>query len=81
MHHSEQPDPDMAKLLGLGPTKKFPEGKLNDKDEGEIKIAIGISNGKVVINFGSPVAWIGFSAQQARQIAESLRQKSYEIGK
>lgn len=56
----------------LGPTGQFPEGKLGDDDEGEIRIAIGNQNGKVVISFGGPVAWIGFTAAQAREIAETL---------
>ena len=41
MHHSEHELPrDMRKTLGipdgLGPTGKFPEGKLAEHDEGEI---------------------------------------------
>lgn len=58
--------------LNLGPTGQFPEGKLNENDEGEIRIAIISQNGKVVIDFGKPTAWIGFTPEQARGIAESL---------
>jgi hypothetical protein len=58
--------------FGLGPTGAFPEGELNDDDEGEIRIAIGMQGDKVVIDFGKPTAWIGFTKEQAKQIAEML---------
>lgn len=66
-------------LSQLGPTGKFPEGHLNEDDEGEIQIAIGIENNKVVINFGKPIAWIGFTPEQADQIAFSLIEKSSKL--
>lgn len=56
----------------LGATGQFPEGQLNDDDEGEIRIAIGSTEGKVVMDFGKPIAWIGFTPEQARGIAELL---------
>lgn len=69
---------DLTKQLELGATGQYPEGKLTEADEGEIKIAIGVHEGKVVIHFGGkPVKWIGLSAQQAREMAESIRQMSY----
>lgn len=63
---------DEANRLGLGPTGQFPEGQLVDHDEGEIRIAITAYQGKVVINFGSPVAFIGFTPEQATEIGEIL---------
>ncbi len=53
----------------FGATGKFPQGHLNDEDEGELKIGIGVSEGKVVINFGTPVVWIGFDVDQAIELA------------
>ena len=53
----------------FGATGKFPQGHLNEDDEGELKIGIGVSEGKVVINFGTPVVWIGFDADQAVELA------------
>ena len=37
----------------VGPTGKFPEGKVCDRDEGEIAFAVGVEDGKIVLNFGS----------------------------
>lgn len=56
----------------LGKTGEHPRGRLTPTDEGGIKIAVGSKNGAVVIDFGTPVKWIGFSPVEARQLAESL---------
>ena len=80
MHHSSEVDPEIAERLnegvkemfGLGPTGEFPEGKLTDQDEGEIKFAVGYTDGKVVIDFGGPVAWVGMSRDQAKELARSI---------
>jgi hypothetical protein len=87
MHHSEREGDQVRRIRDeldrvarehqLGATGQFPEGKLTGEDEGEIKIAVGVHEGKVVVNFGKPVAWIGFSPQQARELAESIRRASY----
>lgn len=80
-HHSSESDLALnAKLQRmledvdrpLGATGEHPRGRLTPTDEGGIKIAVGSKNGAVVINFGTPVAWIGFSPTEARQLAESL---------
>lgn len=63
----------------FGPTGKFPMGHLNADDEGEIRIGITSSNGKIVIDFGKPIHWIGFSPEQAKQIAETLIIRANEI--
>lgn len=60
----------------LGATGKYPEGKLRDRDEGEIAFAVGAEQGKVVLNFGKPVAWIGFTPEQAMEIARLIRNKA-----
>jgi len=78
-HHSAGPFPNsVLASLGIGPTGKFPQGRLTDNDEGELRVAIGQKDGKVVIDFGKPVAWIGFDPEQAEQIAETLRQHAVE---
>jgi hypothetical protein len=87
MHHSEQPmqsDPVdraaiEAQILRLGATGQFPQGKIDKTDEGEIAIAIGHKQNKVVINFGKPVAWIGFDKRQALEIAQLIRSHAQQI--
>lgn len=67
----------------LGATGEFPEGKVTKEDEGEIRLAIGSKTGTVFIEFGKPVAWIGFTPQQAKQIALTLLEhaaSAYDLG-
>lgn len=68
----------VSEEMKLGATGEFPEGKLTRQDEGEIRIAVTATDGKVVLAFGSPVTWLGFSPKQARSLAELLRQRSYQ---
>ena len=62
----------------VGPTGKFPKGKLNKDDEGELQIAVGVDRKekKVLINFGKPVSWAGLDPDGARDLATVLNQKA-----
>lgn len=74
-HHSQElPDAmrQESRRLGLGPTGNYPLGKLNETDEGEIMMGVSHTPGKVILNFGKPVAWIGFTAEQASELADSF---------
>ena len=51
---------------------KYPHGKLNEHDEGELAMAISHEDGNVVLNFNKPVAWIGMPPEQAMGLAELL---------
>jgi hypothetical protein len=62
----------------LGATGNFPQGKLNPEDEGEIKVGVLVQDGKVILAFGKPIAWMGMDPPQARALAEALRQRSYQ---
>lgn len=55
----------------LGPTGKFPQGKMNEDDEGGIAIGIThTSTGQVVIDFGDQ--WIGMGVDEARLFSKSI---------
>lgn len=58
----------------LGPTGQFPDGTLGPDDEGELQFALGHDKqrGNVVIQFNTPVSWLAFSPDEARQLAASL---------
>lgn len=71
MHHGEKSWQNEASQK-LGPTGNFPQGKLKSDDEGEIKIGVTNDKGKVIIDFGKPVAWIGFDPAQAKEIGRLL---------
>ena len=83
-HHGDIPSEfldDIRQRFGqIGATGQFPRGRLGPTDEGEIKIAIAAdpSAGIIRIEFGKPIAWIGFTPEQAREIADSLTAKAFE---
>jgi hypothetical protein len=56
----------------LGGTGRYPNGKLNGDDEGELLLAIAPIDGVVRMEFGSPVAWMGLYPANARAMAQAL---------
>lgn len=57
---------------GFGATGQYPMGKLDKTDEGEIQFGVTSHRGKVIINFGKPVAWLGMDGAQAIALAKVL---------
>lgn len=83
MHHEPDMSAEMSKRLAeqienmrLGPTGRFPGGKLTSNDEGEIAFGVSTLKGKVVVAFGKPIASLGMSAKEARLLANSLRKNA-----
>jgi len=58
--------------------EQYPEGKLNEEDEGEIGVAIGIENGNVIVMFPKPVAWLGLPPEQAMEMGRTLIKRARE---
>jgi hypothetical protein len=56
----------------------YPDGMLNEDDEGAINIAIGIEEGNVIVNFGKPVAWLGLPGDQAIEMGRTLIKRGRE---
>lgn len=75
----------LAKLLDTasfrGAVGDFPMGKLSASDEGAIQFGVTVKDGKVVLDFGTPVQWIGMSAQQAAELASTLLMRAREAGR
>jgi hypothetical protein len=65
----------------LGATGEFPRGKLNADDEGAIRLGVTHSQGNVVIEFGTPVKWIGLPPEQAMDLARAIMQHAGEAAK
>lgn len=65
----------------VGATGEFPHGKLTSGDEGAIQFAIGIEDGRVVVDFGTSVHWLGMTPQQAAEFASTLLKKAREAGR
>lgn len=58
--------------------RKFPRGRLNAQDEGEIQIAVGVQQDVVVLAFPKMVSWVGMPAEQAEELADTIRQRAQE---
>jgi hypothetical protein len=67
--------------IKLGPTGKFPGGKLNAFDEGELKIAIMADTEKKIVglHFGKNVSWIGFPHDVAIDFAKKILDAAEKI--
>lgn len=61
-----------------GPFRRYPRGKLNAQDEGELAMAITVKDDVVVIAFPKLVSWVGLPAEQAEELAETLKQRAQE---
>jgi len=68
-----------AKYESFGETNNFPEGKLTEHDEGEIKFGITTKDEKVILNFGKPIAWLGMTREQAEKLGRLLIDKARGI--
>lgn len=75
----QMPDTFEELVKILGPTGKFPNGKLNENDEGELVFGIAIDEGKMVMNFGKPIKWIGFEKKQVEELITYLSEKVKEM--
>ncbi|HEX3520845.1 MAG TPA: hypothetical protein VHT52_02020 [Stellaceae bacterium] len=62
-----------------GPTGDFPHGKLNDTDEGGLRIAIGEEKGNVMIEFGKATAWIAMPPDRALAFAATIVRRAMMI--
>lgn len=59
---------------------KYPQGKLNEHDEGELAIRVGIQNKKIVVDFGEPISWFGMDADMAAELGATLIKRARKVG-
>ena len=73
---------DLLSTTGFrGSLGEFPESQLTKTDEGSIQFAIGEKDGKVVIDYGTPVHWIGMTPQQAAEFASLIMKRAREVAR
>lgn len=80
-HHASNPEQErelteMMKRL----TGEFPDGRLNANDEGAVAVAIGHDQGRVTMQFPKNLNWIGFTPEQAIDIAQTLIEHARKCG-
>jgi hypothetical protein len=69
------------RVRGLGPTGKFPQGKVHATDEGELKFALAADHEHrvVLIDFGKPVVWMGLPPEDAVKLGLALIERAGEL--
>jgi hypothetical protein len=61
-----------------GPTGDFPDGKLTPDDEGGLNVAMGITEGRVFIDFGKSITWLAMLPADAIEFAQAIIDKAGE---
>jgi hypothetical protein len=59
---------------------EYPNGRLNADDAGAVAVSISNEGGVVRMEFPKPVAWIGFTGEQAMEIAQTLIKHARKAG-
>lgn len=54
-------------------------GKLNQDDEGQLQIRIGVKDKTLIVDFGKPVTWMGLDYDNAVQVAMNILRRAKEI--
>lgn len=83
MSHHGNIDDDTRKAMSEAMRQmfgEFPNGKLNAADEGALAIAVGHEKGVVKLLFPKPVAWVGFTPEQAVDLAQDLLKHARQCG-
>lgn len=60
--------------------EKYPRGKLNADDEGQLAMRVGNDGMTVRLDFGKPVAWVGLSGDDAAALAAVLIRHAKQVG-
>lgn len=71
---------DMARK-SMGATGEFPDGRINEGDDGELRLSVGIDivNQCVVMDFGQRVSWIGMPKADAEGISKAIAERAKEL--
>lgn len=59
--------------------KTYSDGKLNKSDEGDLQIGLYIENGRVILNFGKDLSWIGFDKETLKSLIMAFQDKYEQI--
>ena len=57
----------------------YSDEKLNSSDEGDLKIKCFIEKGRVILDFGKDLSWIGFDKNSLISFVEGLKSKLEQL--
>lgn len=69
----------LAKKYNLGPTGKFPAGRLDQNDGGELKAAVYLQHNRLIIEWGVPIDWVGLDKAGALEMAKVIKEKAEKL--
>jgi len=69
------------KNFKLGATGRFPEGKADEHDEGELQLALAADFQQAIVRivFGKQISWLGLPSSKAREFARLIIEKADEL--
>lgn len=59
--------------------EKYPDGKIRNDDEGALKIVVFIRDGRVIVDFGKSLSWLGFDKERLRSFIDGLESKYKQL--
>lgn len=86
-HHGRDEFPEELRRQLLDTTSfrgalgTFPSGALHKADEGAIQFGVTHKDGKVVLDFGMSVSWLGMEPQQAADLAATMLKHAREAAR
>lgn len=60
---------------------QYPDGKLNDDDEGQAEIRVGEQDGKVIVAFEKPMRWIAMNPQEAADLSSLILKRAKQAAR
>lgn len=63
----------------LGPTGRFPDGKVSEHDQGELQFAVYHKDGKVIVEYGTSVTWVGLDPNSAINFGNALLKHARKV--
>jgi hypothetical protein len=63
----------------LGKTGRHPKGKLTEHDEGGLRYGVGIAKNNIIIDFNTPVTWLGLDIESAVVLKNALVERIDEL--
>lgn len=58
---------------------QYPDGKMNEDDEGQLRINLFEDQGRLILHFGKPTAWVGMDRATAMEIGQALIDRAKEL--
>ena len=66
-------------VIILSGMEQFPDGQLNETDEGALAIAVKVENGRLILDFGKDLSWIGLDKASLRRWIDLLEEKYKQL--